>query len=351
MATIKPVILKSDDQIKNDGSTIIKIRVTVSRKQAYINTEIPTLPAHFDEAAGRVTSRHPNAKKVNARLTDMVAQCENMLLDFDADSLSQGELYTVVTSKDAKGKKGALVAMVRGTESSYVSSIQGNIPKKQRGKVKEVTLDMAATMQKISSRCFPQAKQVTDRFHVQKLAYEALQELRIAHRWEAIEQESKEIELCREYGKAYVPHTLENGDTLKQLLARSRYLLFKQQDQWTPTQALRAEILFQRYPDLKHAYDLCRELGCIYGEKKGKAVAFTRLAKWYDKIERSGFKSFNTISRTIQAHYLTILNYFDSRSTNASAESFNAKIKAFRTQFREVRNISFSLFRLTNIYA
>ncbi|WP_317173357.1 transposase [Flavobacterium columnare] len=36
-------------------------------------------------------------------------------------------------------------------------------------------------------------------------------------------------------------------------------------------------------------------------------------------------------------HYKTILNYFDNRSTNASAESFNAKIKAFRSKFRGVR--------------
>ncbi|WP_234982687.1 transposase [Flavobacterium flevense] len=36
---------------------------------------------------------------------------------------------------------------------------------------------------------------------------------------------------------------------------------------------------------------------------------------------------------------------------NASAESFNAKIKAFRSQFRGVRNVEFFLFRLTNIYA
>ena len=50
-------------------------------------------------------------------------------------------------------------------------------------------------------------------------------------------------------------------------------------------------------------------------------------------------------------HYKNILNYFDNRSTNASAESFNAKIKAFRTQFRGVRNIEFFLFRLTNIFA
>jgi transposase len=45
------------------------------------------------------------------------------------------------------------------------------------------------------------------------------------------------------------------------------------------------------------------------------------------------------------------LNYFDNRSTNASAESFNAKIKAFRAAFRGVKNSSFFLFRLSNIYA
>ena len=70
-----------------------------------------------------------------------------------------------------------------------------------------------------------------------------------------------------------------------------------------------------------------------------------------EKVRQAGFKSFNTISRTIENHYQTILNYFDNRSTNASAESFNAKIKAFRAQFRGVRNVEFFLFRLTNIYA
>ncbi|MEJ5054854.1 transposase [Sphingobacterium sp. MYb382] len=45
--------------------------------------------------------------------------------------------------------------------------------------------------------------------------------------------------------------------------------------------------------------------------------------------EKSGFKSFNTVSRTVIMHYPKILNYFNNRSTNASAESFSAKIKAF----------------------
>lgn len=47
-----------------------------------------------------------------------------------------------------------------------------------------------------------------------------------------------------------------------------------------------------------------------------------------------------------QKNYQSILNYFDNRSTNASAEFFNPKIKAFRTQFRGVRDIEFFFYRL-----
>jgi transposase len=272
-------------------------------------------------------------------------------LSLDETCLSQGELYTVLTNKAGRGKKGTLVAMVKGVDSEKVSEVLKRISIRKRNKVKEVTLDMAASMQKIVRKCFPKATQVTDRFHVQRLAIDALQELRIEHRWEAIEQENKEIELSKELGKTYVAARLENGDTHKQLLARSRYLLFKQENKWTPSQRQRAEVLFKYYPDLKHAYGLCRELSSIYEKTRIKEIALTKLAQWYNKVEQAGFKSFNTIARTIQNHYQSILNYFSNRSTNASAESFNAKIKAFRAQFRGVRNIPFFLYRLAKIYA
>lgn len=272
-------------------------------------------------------------------------------LSIDETSLSQGELYTVVTNKAAKGKKGSLVAMVKGTDSEKVNTILRQLSAGKRKRVVEVTLDMAASMEKIVRGSFPKAQLVTDRFHVQKLVYDAVQEMRIAHRWDAIEQENKEMELARECKLPFVPHRLENGDSEKQLLARSRYLLFKGEDKWTVSQAHRAEILFRRYPDLEKAYRLSRSLARIYQTSKIKGVAFTKLAKWYNEVEQAGFKSFNTVSRTIQNHYTSILNFFDNRSTNASAESFNAKIKAFRAQFRGVTNIEFFLFRLSNIYA
>lgn len=272
-------------------------------------------------------------------------------LSIDETALSQGELYTVVTNKEARGKKGALVAMIKGTSSEKVKEILYKIPEHKRHKVKEVTLDMAGSMENIAKYSFPKATLVTDRFHVQKLAYDAVQEMRIQYRWEAIELESKEIELSRQIGRKHIPHILENGDTLKQLLARSRYLLFKPKTSWTPSQIHRGEILFKRYPFLENAYNLAMQLGQIFNSTKDKGVAFTKLAQWYDKVEKAGFKSFNTVSKSIQDHYLTILNYFNNRSTNASAESFNAKIKAFRSSFRGVKNVSFFLFRLANIYA
>ncbi len=285
---------------------------------------------------------------------DYVVFPENVgqYITIDETALSQGELYTVITNKAAKGNKGCLIAMIKGTDSERVKAILlRKIPLQKRRLVKEVTLDMAASMEQIVSKTFTKATLVTDRFHVQKLAYEAVQQMRIEYRWEAIEQENQEIELSRELGRAFTPNRLENGDTPKQLLARSRYLLFKRKELWTPSQVHRAEILFSLYPRLEQAYDLAQRLGQIYQNTKDKAVAFTRLARWYDQVEKAGFKSFNTVSRTIQQHYLTILNFFDRRSTNAAAESFNAKIKAFRSQFRGVRNISFFLYRLSNIYA
>jgi transposase len=272
-------------------------------------------------------------------------------LSLDETSLSNGELYTVLTNKAAKGKKGALVAMIAGTRSDEIIKVINQIPKKLRQTVEEITLDMAGSMGLVVDKCFPKTTKVIDRFHVQKLAYDALQEMRIAHRWDAINEETNAIENAKLDNKTYIPEVLDNGDTLKQLLARSRYLLFKSKQKWTERQKLRANILFERYPDIKKAYDLAHRLRMIFSYTKTKGVAYTKLAHWFKDITESDFKSFNTISATVYSHYPEILNFFDNRSTNASAESFNAKIKAFRATLRGVVDVKFFLYRLAKIYA
>jgi len=272
-------------------------------------------------------------------------------LSIDETLLSHGELYTIITNKERKGKKGSVVAILEGTKAESIIDMLGKIPISKRKKVLEVTLDLAPIMSLIVRKSFPNAVLVIDRFHVQQLATEALQEIRIKHRWQAIDAENEAIELAKKDKKEYNPEVLQNGDTLKQLLARSRYVLYKTKDDWSESQKQRAQILFEKYPDIKSAYDLTRALSDIYTHTKIKIYAFTRLAKWHEMVDKSGFKSFNTISRTIINNYTSILNYFDNRSTNASAESFNAKIKAFRSQFRGVNDINFFLFRIAKLFA
>ena len=126
-------------------------------------------------------------------------------LSIDETSLSNGELYTILTNKVGKGKKGTIVAMAEGTGSEKIIEVIERIPEKSRKQVKEVTLDMAGSMNKIIINCFPKATKVIDRFHVQKLAYDALQEMRIAHRWDAINEETNAIENARTDGSKYIP--------------------------------------------------------------------------------------------------------------------------------------------------
>jgi len=271
-------------------------------------------------------------------------------LSIDETSLSNGELYTIVTNKTAKGQKGALVAIAEGTKSETIIDVLKKIPEEKRLQVEEVTLDMAESMRKIVSKSFPKASRVIDRFHVQKLAYDALQEMRIAHRWDAINKETEEKEEAKSLNKEYKPEILGNGDTEKQLLARSRYLLFKSADKWTDKQKHRAKILFELYPDIKKAYSLTHSLRMIFSKNSIKNAARLSLARWYNDVADSEFKSFNTISATMYEHYDEILNFFNNRSTNAAAESFNAKIKSFRASLRGVTDMKFFLFRVANIW-
>lgn len=193
--------------------------------------------------------------------------------------------------------------------------------------------------------------QVTDRFHVQKLALEALQDIRIKHRWDAIDLENEQIKQARATHSKFYPQEFGNGDSRKQLLARSRYLLYKAPSNWTENQYNRSKILFDQYPDIKTAFNLTQGLRNIFNTAKTIESAYTKLAHWYKDVENTGFKAFNTIVNTITLNYKSILNYFINRSTNASAEAFNAKIKAFRAQFRGVKNVEFFLYRLTTIFA
>jgi transposase len=271
-------------------------------------------------------------------------------LSIDEVAVSKGELYTVVTNKAGHGGKGALVAMVAGIKSSDITAVLRKIPENRRHLVTEVTLDMSNAMDAITRSSFSQAEIVTDRFHVQQLVSEAVQEIRNTLRRAALQEENQAILLAKQEKRTYQPTIYANGDTKKQLLARSFYLLFKSPNYWTARQKERATILFKVFPELEHAYHLAMLFRGCYEQKQTVQQAKVRLDQWYVKVEEEQIDAFTVVAESIRVHEDTILNYFVHRHTNASAESFNAKLKGFRALVRGVRDIPFFLFRVGKIY-
>ena len=272
-------------------------------------------------------------------------------LSIDEVCLSKGELYTIVTNKkEGVGNKGTLVAMINGTDSKKIIEVLHKIPANIRGDVKEITMDMARTMGHSADCCFPNAQKVIDRFHVVKLVMDAMQHLRVKYRWEAIENENKALKEAKEKKEKYIPEVFENGDTLKELLARSKYLFYKFKTEWTKTQEKRAEILFEKYPLLKKAYDLVVLFRNIY-KSTTISQARIRFNHWMYEVVKSKIEVFNTCVNSLDYHLENILNFFANRETNANAESFNSKIKQFRSEVRGVRDAKFFLFRLEKLFA
>ena len=265
-------------------------------------------------------------------------------------SMSQGELYTFVTNKNGRGKKGTLVASIKGTLSKDIIEVLEKLPLSSRKLVKEVTLDMARNMETAVKSCFPDADLVTDRFHVVKLAIDALQHVRVKLRWEEVDKENQAIQEAKNKGVKYITIALKNGDTPKQLLARCRYILAKKQSNWTENQIVRAEILFEQYPVLKQAYNHTMAFRNIY-ENKRLDTAKEQFESWINKSLNQNIKEFNTVANSLQYNLDNILNFFKNRNTNANAESFNSKIKLFRANLRGVTDTPFFLFRLQNLFA
>ena len=57
-------------------------------------------------------------------------------LSIDEASVSQGALYTFVTNKKGKGKKGSLVASIKGTRSADIIHVLEKLPLNLRDQVK-----------------------------------------------------------------------------------------------------------------------------------------------------------------------------------------------------------------------
>ena len=266
-------------------------------------------------------------------------------MSLDETCLSNGEVWTFLTNKEGHGGKGTLAAAIPGTKSDAIISVLVNaMGKMTRRKVKEITCDLSPSMMLIAGEVFYNANVVNDRFHVQQVYNEAVDEIRIDIRRQLIAEENSR-------DKSQTPKTYSNGETMRQILARSKHALMMARNKWTDIQRHRVNILFRQYPILKKAYELAMELRAIFNRKTKRTTAMKLMNQWYEKVSALGNPNFRSVIKTFKNHAPTILNYFLRRSTNASAEAFNSKVKIFRSQMRGVRDRDFFIFRLVKLFA
>lgn len=313
---------------------------------------------------------------------DWVLIEENMGEQLSIDeSMHAKDLFTFLSNKKGHGKKGTLIAAVRGTKASEVIAILMKISEEKRLAVKEVTMDYSDSMYSIVTQVFPNASIVIDCFHIMKNQCEALDCIRMRFKRKAIAEQNKEkkefnrkkknrkkarIRYRKTHPKKrgekrgrprkranekYVPSELSNGDTKVELFTRVKRILPQSGEKWSQSQKTRATLVFEFAPKLKEAYSLLCKLRAIFRNKKlTKETAKARLHEWYKEVSSGRIPEMLSAMRTLKAKENEVLNYFINRSTNAAAESLNSKMKGFRSELRGVRDFSFYLFRCTRIF-
>jgi hypothetical protein len=76
----------------------------------------------------------------------------------------------------------------------------------------------------------------------------------------------------QEKKKKFEPYVLTNGDTLKQLLARSRYFLYKNKSKWSKTKQNEPQYYLNCILTFKKAYDLAQDLRNIFEKTTDKII-------------------------------------------------------------------------------
>lgn len=290
--------------------------------------------------------------------------CEDMAMD---EKYIGGEYYTILSSRH----NGKIALMAATQKSEHLCALLAFFGPKNFT-VKYVTRDLNGSYDWVCRQMFMNASQVADKFHILANMFDSLQSIRIYHRQKLLSKRKDAYETfktrehlrkktCAEQGLRYQParfqikeHRFENGDSLRELLARSQYLLYKKPDQWTHTQQQRAGILFTQYPDLERAYELCLEFRRWYDPVNlnlSLDVVKDTLGQWYINVGKAAIEEISSFKSMVERHEGIILNYFVTGKTNALAESMNAKIQRFIHTNNGARDKDFTFFRIANFFS
>ena len=238
--------------------------------------------------------------------------------------------------------------------------------------VQTITRDMSPSYARLCNNIMPSAVQIADKFHVIKNLMDANNAVRVRYRQEILETKRKALarfkeeegirrKECEKDGVKFKAQKfvhkeekLANGETLSEILSRSHLMLYKFSEQWNYKQQFRAEILFDKFPDIAQAY----KLSCIFRawySKSNVGLHNLQIEKglhdWYDEVEMADIDEMLNFKAQVEANEDIISAYFIRGNTNAIAENLNKRIKQYIASNNGVREVDFFFFRIKNFFA
>jgi transposase len=190
-----------------------------------------------------------------------------------------------------------------------------------REHVEIVCMDMWQPYREAVRQVLPQASIIVDKFHIQRMANEALEQTRKAIRASLSEKE-------------------------RRMLMRDRYLLLKRKHHLIPQEQFLLETWTANFPALGKAYAMKEAFFDIW-EEATKEQAYQRYFAWQQRITPEIEAFFQPIALTMENWGNEIFSYFDHKVTNAYTESLNGLTKVAN---RLGRGYSFEVLRARLLY-
>ena len=173
-----------------------------------------------------------------------------------------------------------------------------HIPEATRNSVVEIAIDMWRPYADLARQLFPKAKIVIDHFHV----------------IQALNDDLKRLKIKRLKENQNAP-----------LIRKAHYPLLKNKADLTPEQQRILEKLRPVEPIIAQAYDLKNAFQEIFATTTDQATAAAKIEDWLQQARSKNI--FQKFAQTLVNWKDSILNFFDSRTTNAATEGINTKLK------------------------
>ncbi len=229
-------------------------------------------------------------------------------MGIDETSSRKGHNYVTIT---VDLKESRTIFVTPGKDETCINNLSNYL--KYKGvnpqQITHAAIDMSIPFISGLKKYFPDTAIVFDRFHLKKMINKAIDELRKTER------------------------------TQHEALKGTKYIFLKNQKNLTSKQRSLKFDLIESFPKLGEGVRLV-ELFDDFFSFNDKEQASAYLAYWCDMAEESGIKPFQECIKTLQSHWVGIINYAENKLTTGFLEGLNSKIQLAKRRARGFRNIN-----------